>query len=93
MPITGSAITDFGCVENRYWLITDTVSFFSLPILAASRTGIGSLPIFENLREMPQTEPVMERRIPVATFWRRRTGIGHAAVPVLAYYRDWSKNY
>ena len=30
----------------------------------------------------------MERGIPVATFWRRGTGIGHAAVPVLAYYRE-----
>ena len=88
MPITGSAITDFGCVDNRYWLITDTVSRFSLPILAASRTGIGSLPIFENLRNAP--EPVMERRILVG-----------AAEPVLdmQQYRFWhitaigKKNY
>ena len=78
-------------------MIIDTVSYRLITDFAfwlrvrASRTGIGSLPIFENLRNAP--EPVMERGIPVATFWRRRTGIGHAAVPVLAYYRDWSKNY
>ena len=77
MPITGSAITDFGCVETGIGSLP-ILFRFSLPILAASRTGIGSLPIFENLGNAP--EPVMERRILVG-----------AAEPVLdmQQYRFW----
>ena len=71
-------VTDFGCVENRYWLITDTVSFFVTHFGCVENRYWLVTPIFENLGNAP--EPVMERRILVG-----------AAEPVLdmQQYRFW----